>query len=134
MKTTVKTLNYDASILEASAIMKYSHLRPVIDEAKCSCVKTKFIDPTTTNVPMSLNVCLIDKSVKGEFMYLTPVTDATKDKIICHISVHHESIKQAFGVDILTADHLEEASRYLEHLAKCRFYYEYEYKRTRKPA
>lgn len=129
MKTTPNTPSYDASILEDATIMRYGHLRPVIDEKKCINVGTKFINDATTHIAKSVNLCVIDRSARGEFMYLTPAAEDDNKPIVCHASVSNDSIKKAFGVDNLTKEHLDQTSRFLLHLVKCRFYYDYEYKR-----
>ena len=129
MKTTPNTLSYDASILEEATIMRYGYLRPVIDEKKCINVGTKFINDATTHIAKSVNLCVIDRSARGEFMHLTPAAEDSDKPIVCHASVSNDSIKKAFGVDKLTKEHLDQTSRFLLHLVKCRFYYEYEYKR-----
>ena len=130
MKTTPNTPNFNPYVLEAATVMRYGRLRPVIDERKCISEKTRFIDPNTINTPNSANLCITDKSAKGEFMYLTVAGADDLDKIVCHISVSNLAIKEAFSVARITEQHLQAVYAYLEHLVKCRFYYEYEYKRT----
>ena len=130
MKTTTITPKYDASLLEAAIIMRYGRLRPVIDEKKCVYVGTRFVDEATTNTPKAVNVCIVDTSARGEFMYLKTAKEGNQRPIVCHISIDHKSLKAAFGVNALTDAHIQAAELFLLHIAKCRFYYEYEYKRN----